>query len=69
MRFKNTQFKFFHKWCISKFGEEAGSKTYETAEIILNRIINEADYKNSKAIKWHMDTNMLPTIAMYFAFQ
>jgi hypothetical protein len=69
MEFKKTQFKFFYKWCIRKFGEETGSKIYETAENILTKLKNEADYKNSKAIKWHMDKNMLPTIAMYFAFK
>lgn len=69
MEFNKTEFKFCHKYCISKFGEDVGSKIYETAENILAEMINEADYKNSKAIKWHMDKNMLPTIAMYLAFK
>ena len=69
MEFNKTEFKFFHKYCISKFAEDTGSKIYETAENILAEMINEADYKNSKAIKWHMDKNMLPTIAMYLAFK
>ena len=48
---------------------DTGIKTYQAAENILAKMINEADYKNSKAIKWHMDKNMLPTIAMYLAFK
>lgn len=69
MGFDNTEFKLFHKYCISKFGDATGNKIHETAENILTNIISESDYKNSKAIKWHMDKNMLPTIAMYLAFK
>ena len=32
-------------------------------------MINEADYRNNKYIKWHMETNMLPTIAIYRTFK
>ncbi len=69
MNFNKTQFKFFYKYCISKLGKDTGNKIYETAENILAKMINESDYKNSKAIKWHMEKNMLPTIAMYLAFK
>jgi hypothetical protein len=69
MEFNKTEFKFFYKYCISKFGKDTGRKIYEIADNILAKMINEADYKNSKAIKWHMDKNMLPTIAMYLAFK
>ncbi len=69
MAFNKTSFKFFHQYCIDKLGEETGNKVYEVAESKLSEMINEADYKNSKAIKWHMDKNMLPTIAMYLAFK
>ncbi|SHI57935.1 L-2-amino-thiazoline-4-carboxylic acid hydrolase [Clostridium cavendishii DSM 21758] len=69
MEFNKTNFDFFYKHCISKFGEDIGNMIYETAENILAKMKSEVDYKNSKAIKWHMDKNMLPTIAMYFAFK
>ncbi len=32
-------------------------------------MIHKADYKGSKYIRWHMDTNMLPTIAIYLSFK
>lgn len=69
MEFNKTNFKFFYEYCINKFGEDIGNKIYETASNILVRLKSEADYRNNKAIKWHMDTNMLPTIAMYLAFK
>lgn len=69
MGFNKTEFKFFHKYCTSKLGEDIGNRVYEAAENKLAKMIDEADYRNSKAIKWHMDKNMLPTIAMYLAFK
>ena len=69
MGFDQTEFKIFHQYCIRQFGEDTGSKIFEAAESRLAQMIAEADYKNSKAIQRHMDKNMLPTIAMYLAFQ
>lgn len=69
MCFNKTKFKFFTRYCKDKFGEDLGEKIYETADNLLAKMINEADYKNNKAIKWHMDKNMLPTIAMYLSFK
>ncbi len=69
MGFRKTLFKFFYKHCIDTFGEDTGSRIYEAAEHALAEMINEADYKDSKAIEWHMRKNMLPTIAMYAAFR
>ena len=69
MEFEKTDFKFFCKYCISKLGEDTGIKIYEAAQNRLTNMIGVADYKSSKAIKWHMDKNMLPTIAMYLAFK
>jgi hypothetical protein len=69
VEFNKTIFKFFRNYCVSKFGEDTGSNIYEAAENKLAQMIGEADYKNSKAIKWHMDKNMLPTIAIYLTFK
>lgn len=69
MGFHKTEFRGFYQYCIRTFGEDSGSKIYEVAENILAKMIDEADYKNSKAVKWHMDKNMLPTIAIYLAFR
>lgn len=69
MGFSKTIFKYFYKECISRFGSDTGSEIFINAENKLTTMINEADYLNSKAIKWHMDKSILPTIAMYLAFK
>lgn len=62
-------FSYFNKFCISKFGPDLGNLIFIEAKNLLSDMINEADYKNSKYIKWHMDKNMLPSIAIYLAFK
>ena len=62
-------FSYFNKFCISKFGPDLGNLIFIEAKNLLYDMINEADYKNSKYIKWHMDKNMLPSIAIYLAFK
>ncbi|MFA9378342.1 MAG: L-2-amino-thiazoline-4-carboxylic acid hydrolase [Lachnotalea sp.] len=69
MGFNQTIFKYFHEECINRFGKVVGNEIFINAEIKLTQMICEADYLNSKALKWHMDKNMLPTIAMYLAFK
>lgn len=69
MEFDKTEFPFFHDECIEQFGDEKGKKIFEIANKRLLEMKKEVNYRNSKAIKKHMDTNMLPTIAMYLAFK
>jgi len=69
MGFSKTGFKYFNKYCIGKFGPEMGNQIFMAAEEKLAEMINEADYRNNKYIRWHMDTNMLPTIAMYLVLK
>lgn len=69
MGFKKTFFPYFNKFCIDKLGYNIGESVYNEAENYLSKMIEEADYRNSKEIKWHMDTNMLPSIAIYLAFK
>lgn len=69
MSFDKTYFPYFQKFCIEKFGPENGSTIYAEAESIMHDMIKEADYRGNKYIKWHMDTNMLPAIAIYLAFK
>jgi hypothetical protein len=69
MKFKHTFFPYLNKFCIDKFGADIGTKIFTYAEIKLNELINEADYKNNKYIKWHMIKNMLPVIAIYLTFK
>lgn len=69
MEFKETKYPFWYDECIKKFGNEKGKKIANMADKKLLELKKEANYRNSKAIKEHMDTKILPTIAMYSAFK
>lgn len=69
MGFDKTYFPHFKSFCIDKFGADLGSSICRAAESIMARMISEADYMGSEYIRWHMDTNMLPSIAIYLAFK
>lgn len=69
MSFKGTQFYFLYDECINQFGDEQGNKIFELADRKLVEMKKEADYRNSKAIKKHLDNNLLPAIAIYLAFK
>lgn len=69
MKFKHTFFPYLNKFCIDKFGTGIGTEIFTCAEYKLNELANEADYRNNKYIKWHMDKNMLPVIAIYLTFK
>lgn len=68
LEFKKTEFPFFYDECNKKFGYEKGNRISRIADKSLSQMKKEADYKDNKAIKKHMDINLLPTIAMYLAF-
>jgi hypothetical protein len=69
MGFDKTAFPNFNNFCVDKLGMETGQLVYSKANSILSHLIKEADYRNNKAIKLHMDKNMLPSIAIYLAFK
>jgi hypothetical protein len=69
MGFEGTYFPHFSQYCIEKFGADFGDRIHHAAETRLSSMIDEADYRGNKYIQWHMDTNMLPSIAIYLAFK
>lgn len=69
MGFKKTLFPYFKSFCIDKFGLALGNSIFTEAENKLSAIVEEADDRNSKSIRWHMDKNMLPAIAIYLTFR
>lgn len=69
VRLDKTNFYYFKKFCIKKFGADIGNLINVEAESKLSEMIKEADYRSSKYIKWHMDKNMLPSIAIYLTFK
>jgi hypothetical protein len=69
MGFDETLFSYFNEFCVNKFGSDIGKAVNIEAENRLSHMIKEADYRNNKYIRWHMDANMLPSIAIYLAFK
>ena len=69
MGFEATFFPYFKQYCADRFGAAAGERIFDEAERRLSGMIAEADYRENKYIKWHMDTNMLPSIAIYLTFK
>jgi hypothetical protein len=69
MGFDRTYFPHFGQYCIEKIGVDLGGRIYHAAEKRLSSMIDQADYRGNKYIQWHMDTNMLPSIAIYLAFK
>lgn len=69
MGFDSTYFPHFSQYCREKLGADFGNLIYQEAENRLSNMICEADYRGSRYIEWHMDTNMLPSIAVYLAFK
>ncbi len=69
MGFDSTYFPHFSQYCIDQFRVDLGNRIHQEAESRLSRMIHEADDRGSKSIRWHMDTNMLPSIAIYLTFK
>lgn len=69
MGFDKTFFPYLREFCTNKLGADVGNKIYLESEKKLISMIKEADYRNNKYIKWHMDLNMLPAIAMFLSFK
>lgn len=67
--FDNTLFPNFNKYCSDKFGPEIGSLIHMEAENKLSDMRKEADYRNNKYIRFHMDSNILPGIAMFLTLK
>lgn len=67
MEIKNTGFYFFNDMCIEKYAAESGNSIINSANHFYQQLRNEADDKSNQAIRWHMEQNMLPTIAYYKA--
>jgi len=69
MGFDKTFFSYFKNFCIDKFGCDIGELLFTDAENKLSVMMRDADYRNSKYIRWHMDKNMLPAISIYQTFK
>jgi L-2-amino-thiazoline-4-carboxylic acid hydrolase len=60
---------FIKKDCIVEFGNEKGMKIYIDTSVMLTELLENADFRNSKAVEKHMRYCILPEIAFYRAMQ
>jgi hypothetical protein len=67
--FSKTEFPYFYKDSIKQFGTEKGKQIYDIASAKLAEMKKDADYRNSRAVQKHMDTNILPLVAIYFTYR
>lgn len=67
MSYRNTMFKDLESVCTEKYGNETGLNIYKKAEETFRKMVEEADYRNSNAIKFHMSKNIFPVLAYYMA--
>ena len=65
--FKNTKLFFLEADILHEFGEENGQKLYLKVKKLYNELISSANLGDSDAIKYHLTTNLFPTMAYYKA--
>jgi len=67
MDYCDTDFKDLESECTKKYGNEKGLYIYVKAKENFQKMLDEADYRNSNIIKWHMAQNIFPILAYYMA--
>lgn len=67
MYYEKTIFSDLEKICEYKYGMEEGRLIFEEAEKLLKQFIEQADYRKSEMVKWHMTQNIFPMLAYYKA--
>lgn len=65
--YSDTIFKDMESICTHKYTNEKGQDIYNRAEENFSKMKNEADYRNSDIIKWHMTKFIFPVLAYYMA--
>ncbi len=67
MNYSDTMFSDMKSICEMKYGIEKGLCIYSNAEENFQKMKNEADYRNSDVIKWHMTKNIFPVLSYYMS--
>lgn len=69
MNYTKTSLFFIQDDCRNIFGQENGTKIYNQACEYFLSMLADADYRNNKSIKTHIEKYMFPTIAYYLTLQ
>lgn len=65
MRISETTFPFLENDCVQTFGAEKGSAIFHQTEALYQKLLSGADYKNSDAVKEHLQRKLFPPMAYY----
>lgn len=65
MRISETTFPFLENDCVQTFGAEKGSAIFQQTEALYQKLLSGADYKNSDAVKEHLQRKLFPPMAYY----
>ena len=65
MRISETTFPFLENDCVQTFGAEKGSAIFQQTEALYQQLLSGADYKNSDAVKEHLQRKLFPPMAYY----
>ena len=65
MRINETTFPFLENDCVQTFGAEKGSAIFQQTEALYQKLLSGADYKNSDAVKEHLQRKLFPPMAYY----
>ena len=60
MRISETTFPFLENDCVQTFGAEKGSAIFQQTEALYQKLLSGADYKNSDAVKEHLQRKLFP---------
>lgn len=66
---KRSSLSFLRNECLIEFGVEKGTKIVNEAAVILNELIDNADFRNNKAVEIHLRKFILPEVAFYVSMQ
>lgn len=67
MRMSETTFPFLEEDCIQKFGAEKGTAVFRQTEALYQELIDRADYRESDAVRDHLQRKLFPPMAYYKA--
>ncbi len=66
---KRSKLSFIKNDCITQFGATEGIKISNDASEMLTELLEDAGFRNSKAVEMHMRQFIFPEIAFYRAMQ
>lgn len=67
MNIGETTLSFLQEDCVREFGEKDGERLFRLAEQEYQKLLCAADYRNSGAVREHLQKKLFPPMAYYKA--